>query len=158
MSKVGEGGVNTINTSNTQSRGEVLFRDQQYFQKQIASRIDQLLENYHSILKISKVNESSQNNSEIYEMETRTTNIINAGEGLLKIIEELKQNIILNDFSTMIEEVRLQNLIYQRENERTNKSIKQITEEISKSIEELENEYYNSSYKLPPNSNSISLS
>ncbi|KAN0012061.1 hypothetical protein ACTFIU_000283 [Dictyostelium citrinum] len=133
-----------------QTRGEVLFRDQQFFQKQIDSKIMQLLENYHNIIKISKVNDPLKNASEIYEMETRTSNMLNAGEGLLKIIEELKQNLILNDFSTMAEEVRIQNLVYHKENERTNKSIKLISEELSRSLKELEDEYYNSSYKLPP--------
>ncbi|EGC37856.1 hypothetical protein DICPUDRAFT_76538 [Dictyostelium purpureum] len=133
-----------------QSRGEVLFRDQQFFQKQIDSKIMQLLENYHNIIKIAKINDPLKNSSEVYEMETRTTNMLNAGEGLLKIVEELKQNSILNDFSTMAEEVRLQNLVYHKENERTNKSIKLISEELSKSLKELEDEYYNSSYKIPP--------
>ncbi|EAL67882.1 hypothetical protein DDB_G0279087 [Dictyostelium discoideum AX4] len=137
-----------------QTRGEVLFRDQQFFQKQIDSKIMQLLENYHNIIKISKVNDPLKNASEIYEMETRTSNMLNAGEGLLKIIEELKQNLILNDFSTMAEEVRIQNLVFHKENERTNKSIKLISEELSRSLKELEDEYYNSSYKLPPPSSS----
>ncbi|KAN0031889.1 hypothetical protein ACTFIV_005757 [Dictyostelium citrinum] len=141
-------GANNLLTP--QTRGEVLFRDQQFFQKQIDSKIMQLLENYHNIIKISKVNDPLKNASEIYEMETRTSNMLNAGEGLLKIIEELKQNLILNDFSTMAEEVRIQNLVYHKENERTNKSIKLISEELSRSLKELEDEYYNSSYKLPP--------
>ncbi|KYQ92212.1 putative mediator complex subunit 22 [Tieghemostelium lacteum] len=149
---------NTSTQIQSNNRGEVLYRDQQYFQKQIDSKINQLVENYHSIVKISKINESIQNASEIYEMETRTMNILNSGEGLLKIIEELKQNLILNDFSAMMEEVRLQNIVYHRENDRANRSIKSIFEEVSKSLEELEYEYYNSNYKLPPTTSISTIS
>ncbi|EGG17298.1 hypothetical protein DFA_08291 [Cavenderia fasciculata] len=137
----GGSGVSTI------ARGETLYRDQQYFQKQIETKTNQMLDSFHEIIKISKINDSPQNVSEVFQMETNTTSILNSAEGLLRIIEELKQNIILNDFSNMMEEVRVQNEVYKKMNDRTTKRIKDLSDDVSRGLAELENEYYTSDYK-----------
>ena len=70
-----------------------------------------------------------------------------AGESLLKLISDLKQFLILNDFSTVNNAISNNTQRYRQLQELIDQRIVRVRDEMASDLVELENEYYSSPNK-----------
>uniref|UniRef100_A0A3P8TA54 Mediator of RNA polymerase II transcription subunit 22 n=1 Tax=Amphiprion percula TaxID=161767 RepID=A0A3P8TA54_AMPPE len=104
--------------------------------KRLKDDIKSILDNLTEIVKTAKIEDetqvsrATQAEQDHYEMHVR------AGESLMKLVSDLKQFLILNDFPS------LRSL-----QEECDKKLTSLRDEIAVDLYELEEEYYSSRYK-----------
>lgn len=72
---------------------------------------------------------------------------VRAGESLMKLVSDLKQFLILNDFPSVNEAISLRNQQLRTLQEECDKKLTSLRDEIAIDLYELEEEYYSSRYK-----------
>lgn len=72
---------------------------------------------------------------------------VRAGESLMKLVSDLKQFLILNDFPSVNEAINQRNQQLRSVQEECDKKLISLRDEISIDLYELEEEYYSSRYK-----------
>lgn len=72
---------------------------------------------------------------------------VRAGESLMKLVSDLKQFLILNDFPSVNDAISLQNQHLRSLQEECDKKLTSLRDEIAIDLYELEEEYYSSRYK-----------
>lgn len=124
----------------------------QNYNKRLKDDIRSILDNFTEIIKTAKVEEetqvsrATQGEQDHYEMHVRAANIVRAGESLMKLVSDLKQFLILNDFPSVNEAISLQNQQLRSLQEECDKKLTALRDEIAIDLYELEEEYYSSSY------------
>ncbi|XP_062334727.1 mediator of RNA polymerase II transcription subunit 22 isoform X1 [Osmerus eperlanus] len=124
----------------------------QNYNKRLKDDIRSILDNFTEIIKTAKVEEetqvsrATQGEQDHYEMHVRAANIVRAGESLMKLVSDLKQFLILNDFPSVNEAISLQNQQLRSLQEECDKKLTSLRDEIAIDLYELEEEYYSSSY------------
>lgn len=123
-----------------------------HYQKRLKEDIRSITDNFTEILKLaraepeknlttSKIQESS------YEMCVRAANITRAAESLMKLIWDIKQYLIINDFPLINDSIQKRvEVNYMKMQEMDNKLLS-LRDEIANELYELEDEYYNSLIK-----------
>ncbi|XP_009475364.1 PREDICTED: mediator of RNA polymerase II transcription subunit 22 [Nipponia nippon] len=96
----------------------------------------------------TQVSRATQGEQDNYEMHVRAANIVRAGESLMKLVSDLKQFLILNDFPSVNEAINQRNQQLRSLQEECDKKLIALRDEISIDLYELEEEYYSSSYSL----------
>ncbi|XP_078107716.1 mediator of RNA polymerase II transcription subunit 22 isoform X1 [Sander vitreus] len=121
----------------------------------------------------TQVSRATQAEQDHYEMHVRAANITNrcsssfsperkppinrspssvspcqvrAGESLMKLVSDLKQFLILNDFPSVNDAISLQNQQLRSLQDECDKKLTSLRDEIAIDLYELEEEYYSSSY------------
>jgi mediator of RNA polymerase II transcription subunit 22 len=125
------------------------------YQKRLKDDIRAMIDNYVEIIKLGngKVGEDiqfsrlSQAEQELYEVEVRAANVVRAAESLLKLVSDIKQFLILNDFSQVNEAIKTQNESYWHIQNKIDVHLLNIRDEMAADLFELEEEYYSSQYK-----------
>lgn len=113
-------------------------------------------DNFTEIVKSAKipteerqlVQKETQGHFDVYQMKVRASNIVRAGESLLKLISELKTFVILNDFPSINENMNQQNTTLKNTATFLMEKIIEMRDEFCIALTELESEYYNS-LRLP---------
>ena len=83
-----------------------------------------------------------------YSLQVRAANMVRAGESLMKLISDLKQYLILNDFPTVNETIANNSKMFLEVQENCDRKLTTIRDELATDLFELEDEYYNSTYKI----------
>ncbi|XP_024252805.1 mediator of RNA polymerase II transcription subunit 22 isoform X1 [Oncorhynchus tshawytscha] len=124
----------------------------QNYNKRLKDDIRSILDNLTEIIKTAKVEDetqvsrATQAEQDHYEMHVRAANIVRAGESLMKLVSDLKQFLILNDFPSVNEAISLQNQQLRSLQEECDKKLTSLRDEIAIDLYELEEEYYSSSF------------
>ncbi|KAM9394052.1 mediator of RNA polymerase II transcription subunit 22 isoform 1-T1 [Pholidichthys leucotaenia] len=124
----------------------------QNYNKRLKDDIRSILDNFTEIIKTAKIEDETQVSrptqaeQDHYEMHVRAANIVRAGESLMKLVSDLKQFLILNDFPSVNEAITLQNQHLRSLQEECDKKLTSLRDEIAVDLYELEEEYYSSSY------------
>lgn len=124
------------------------------YRLRLRDNVRSIRENFAEILKSAKVEHDSQANpftqfeQDQYELQVRIATISKAGENLLKLISDLKQFLILNDFGYVNEAVTLNTTQCQSDQENLNRRLSTVKEDVSNILGELEHEYYHRSMML----------
>ncbi|KAK2120526.1 Mediator of RNA polymerase II transcription subunit 22 [Saguinus oedipus] len=95
----------------------------------------------------TQVSRATQGEQDNYEMHVRAANIVRAGESLMKLVSDLKQFLILNDFPSVNEAIDQRNQQLRALQEECDRKLITLRDEISIDLYELEEEYYSSRYK-----------
>uniref|UniRef100_A0AAQ4RVF4 Mediator of RNA polymerase II transcription subunit 22 n=1 Tax=Gasterosteus aculeatus aculeatus TaxID=481459 RepID=A0AAQ4RVF4_GASAC len=134
----------------------------QNYNKRLKDDIRSILDNFTEIIKTAKIEEetqvarATQAEQDHYEMHVRAANIrefvladqlVRAGESLMKLVSDLKQFLILNDFPSVNDAISLQNQQLRSLQEECDKKLTSLRDEIAIDLYELEEEYYSSRYK-----------
>lgn len=122
------------------------------YQKILKDNIKTIIDNYMEIIKLTHVEVNETNNylesikvQEQYEMEVRASNICKASEELIKLIYNIKQFLIINDFPLINDAISsTANLAKSSE---IDKKLQRLRDEVSTELFELEDEYYSSYIK-----------
>lgn len=125
----------------------------QNYNKRLKDDIKSILDNFTEIIKTAKIEEETQVSrpaqaeQDHYEMHVRAANIVRAGESLMKLVSDLKQFLILNDFPSVNDAITLQNQQLRSLQDECDKKLTSLRDEIAIDLYELEEEYYSSRYK-----------
>ncbi|XP_028830701.1 mediator of RNA polymerase II transcription subunit 22 isoform X2 [Denticeps clupeoides] len=125
----------------------------QNYNKRLKDDIKSILDNFTEIIKTAKIEDetqvsrATQGEQDHYEMQVRAANIVRAGESLMKLVSDLKQFLILNDFPSVNEAISLHNQQLRSLQEECDKKLISLRDEIAIDLYELEEEYYSSRYK-----------
>nr|XP_031531706.1 mediator of RNA polymerase II transcription subunit 22 isoform X2 [Vicugna pacos] len=96
----------------------------------------------------TQVSRATQGEQDNYEMHVRAANIVRAGESLMKLVSDLKQFLILNDFPSVNEAIDQRNQQLRALQEECDRKLVALRDEVSIDLYELEEEYYSSSSSL----------
>ncbi|XP_029019870.1 mediator of RNA polymerase II transcription subunit 22 isoform X1 [Betta splendens] len=124
----------------------------QNYNKRLKDDIKSILDNFTEIIKTAKIEDetqvsrATQAEQDHYEMHVRAANIVRAGESLMKLVSDLKQFLILNDFPSVNDAISLQNQHLRSLQDECDKKLTSLRDEIAIDLYELEEEYYSSSY------------
>ncbi|XP_041049737.1 mediator of RNA polymerase II transcription subunit 22 isoform X1 [Carcharodon carcharias] len=126
----------------------------QSYNKRLKDDIKSILDNFTEIIKSARVEDETQVSratqceQDHYEMHVRAANIVRAGESLMKLVSDLKQFLILNDFPSVNEAINQRKQQLRNLQEECDKKLITLRDEIAVDLYELEEEYYSSSYSL----------
>merc|ERR1712126_86307 len=132
------------------SQREALLKS---YTKRLKDDVKSILDNYTEVVKVTKIEEETQVAhltqavEDSYEVGVRASNIVRAGESLMKLISDIKESLILNDFPAI--NTSLQMRVKQLKNieDETKKKLWQLREQVNDDLRILEEEYYSSLYK-----------
>ncbi|XP_066111949.1 mediator of RNA polymerase II transcription subunit 22 isoform X1 [Saccopteryx bilineata] len=126
----------------------------QSYNKRLKDDIKSIMDNFTEIIKTAKIEDetqvsrATQGEQDNYEMHVRAANIVRAGESLMKLVSDLKQFLILNDFPSVNEAIDQRNQQLRALQEECDRKLITLRDEISIDLYELEEEYYSSSSSL----------
>jgi len=80
-------------------------------------------------------------------MQVRASNMVRAGESLMKLISDIKQYLILNDFPSVNEAIAANSKMFLGLQTSADCSLTTLRDELATDLYELEEEYYSSQYK-----------
>ncbi|KAL8600835.1 Mediator of RNA polymerase II transcription subunit 22 [Nucella lapillus] len=129
---------------------EAQLRD---YTMRLKSNVKAMFENFTEIIKLARVEEdgqllrATQNEQDHYEMQVRASNIVRAGESLMKLVADLKQFRILNDFPSVNDSITGNVHLYQGMQKQIDSKLIELRDEMAADLFELEEEYYSSVYK-----------
>ena len=72
---------------------------------------------------------------------------VRAGESLMKLVSDIKQFLILNDFRTVNEAIHRNTDMYHQTQRSLDQKLLELRDDIAADLYELEEEYYSSAYK-----------
>ncbi|XP_044129237.1 mediator of RNA polymerase II transcription subunit 22 isoform X1 [Bufo gargarizans] len=127
----------------------------QSYNKRLKDDIKSIMDNFTEIIKTARIEEehqvsrSTQGEQDNYEMHVRSANIVRAGESLMRLVSDLKQYLILNDFPSVNEAINQRNQQLRALQEDCDKKLISLRDEIAIDLYELEEEYYSSSVCEP---------
>ncbi|XP_046542747.1 mediator of RNA polymerase II transcription subunit 22-like [Haliotis rubra] len=123
------------------------------YTKRLKDDIRSMLDNFTEIIKLARLEEDSQisrttqSEQDQYEMQVRAANIVRAGESLMKLVSDLKQFLILNDFPSVNESISGNTQLYKHMQGEVDAKLMVLRDEMATDLYELEDEYYSSVYK-----------
>ncbi|CAI6366892.1 unnamed protein product [Macrosiphum euphorbiae] len=124
------------------------------YTNRLKSDVKCMLENFEGIVKLCKTDDdqtqiSKATRSELiaFEMEVRAANIVRAGESLLKLVSDMKQYLILNDFPSVNEAIAQNSKLFRTKQVECDRKLTSLVDDMSTELYELEEEYYTSNYK-----------
>nr|XP_044998329.1 mediator of RNA polymerase II transcription subunit 22 isoform X1 [Jaculus jaculus] len=139
----------------------------QSYNKRLKDDIKSIMDNFTEIIKTAKIEDetqvsrATQGEQDNYEMHVRAANIVSgqgggntlgswvrAGESLMKLVSDLKQFLILNDFPSVNEAIDQRNQQLRALQEECDRKLITLRDEVSIDLYELEEEYYSSSSSL----------
>ncbi|KAK7094404.1 mediator of RNA polymerase II transcription subunit 22-like [Littorina saxatilis] len=129
---------------------EAQLRD---YTMRLKSNVKAMFENFTEIIKLARVEEdgqlqrATQNEQDHFEMQVRASNIVRAGESLMKLVSDLKQFRILNDFPSVNDSITANMHLYRDMQTQIDTKLMALRDEMAADLFELEEEYYSSVYK-----------
>lgn len=103
-----------------------------------------MINNYRQIVAHSSINDHTQ-----LQIKIHVENLVEASEALLQTIHQLKQLIIVSDFTTMNEELNKKTRLFEKQRKENEDKLLTVSKQIDQALLQLEQEYYSSTYKLP---------
>ncbi|XP_017965361.1 mediator of RNA polymerase II transcription subunit 22 isoform X1 [Drosophila navojoa] len=97
-----------------------------------------------SHIQISKITQCEQ---DALEMQVRAANMVRAGESLMKLVADLKQYLILNDFHSVNEAITNNSQLFRGKQIECDKKLMKLRDEMAMDLYDLEEEYYTSIFK-----------
>lgn len=123
------------------------------YQKRLKDDIRSMVDNYMEIIKSAKIEEDSQilrqtsAEQDQYEMQVRAANIVRAGESLMKLVSDIKQFLILNDFVSVNESITQNTQKFLKMQMDCDNTLHTLRDDMAADLYDLEDEYYSSTYK-----------
>ncbi|ELU16242.1 hypothetical protein CAPTEDRAFT_221845 [Capitella teleta] len=123
------------------------------YQKRLRDDIKTMTDNFLEIIRLMKIEEESHVSrpskceQDQFELEVRAANIVRAGESLMKLVSEVKQFVILNDFRSVNESIMAQMHMYRHVQTECDTKLFALRDDMAADLFEMEEEYYSSVYK-----------
>ncbi|XP_013790946.1 mediator of RNA polymerase II transcription subunit 22-like [Limulus polyphemus] len=125
------------------------------YNKRMKDDIKSMVDNFIEIIKLARVPQDEdsqvlrplQNNQDQYEMHVRACNVVRAGECLMKLISDIKQYLVLNDFPSINEAISQNTRFDKNMQNECDSRLCLLRDDVASELYELEEEYYSSAYK-----------
>ncbi|XP_064459017.1 mediator of RNA polymerase II transcription subunit 22-like [Ornithodoros turicata] len=135
----------------TQSK-EALLKS---YNKRLKDDIKSMVDNFSEMIKSTRVPLEEEGQvlrplqvtEDQYEMHVRAANIVRAGESLMKLISDIKQYLILNDFPFINDSIAQNSQRYCAVQMDCDQRLMALRDDMAAELYELEEEYYSSCYK-----------
>lgn len=88
----------------------------------------------------------TQTEQDGYEMQVRAANIVRAGESLLKLLSDIKQFLVLNDFHSVNDAISNSSAIYRNTQLDRDSKLMNLRDELAADLYDLELEYYTGNF------------
>ncbi|GAB6023338.1 Mediator of RNA polymerase II transcription subunit 22 [Chamberlinius hualienensis] len=82
-----------------------------------------------------------------YEMHVRAANVVRAGESLMKLVSDIKQYLILNDFPSVNQSITDNSQMFLKMQNDFDIKLMALRDDMAADLYDLEEEYYSSTYK-----------
>ncbi|XP_047002086.1 mediator of RNA polymerase II transcription subunit 22 [Schistocerca americana] len=115
--------------------------------------VKSMLENFDEIIRLSKaesdtqLSKMTQSEQDTFEMHVRAANIVRAGESLMKLVSDIKQYLILNDFPSVNEAITQNSKLFRTKQAECDQKLMSLRDDMAADLYDLEEEYYSSIYK-----------
>ncbi|GIY40762.1 mediator of RNA polymerase II transcription subunit 22 [Caerostris darwini] len=129
------------------------------YNKRLKDDIKSMVDNFVEIVKLARPPGDEDNSNVIRplatsqdqcEMHVRAANIVRAAESLTKLISDMKQFLILNDFPSVNETISAKTKVCRAVQEGIDNKLAAVRDDMAAELYDLEEEYYSSAYKLTP--------
>ncbi|XP_037933182.1 mediator of RNA polymerase II transcription subunit 22 [Teleopsis dalmanni] len=123
------------------------------YQLRLKEDVKSMLENFEEIIKLARGEGDSQISKitlceqDTFEMQVRAANIVRAGESLMKLVSDIKQYLILNDFHSVNEAIMSNSHLFRTTQIECDKKLMKLRDEMAMDLYDLEEEYYTSIFK-----------
>ena len=94
-----------------------------------------------------QISRMTQGELDAYEIQVRSANMVRAAESLLKLVSDIKQYLILNDFPSVNEAIAHNSNVFRSMQQESDKKLQDLRDDIISDLYELEEEYYISIHK-----------
>lgn len=95
----------------------------------------------------SQLSRMTQCEQDTYEMHVRAANIVRAGESLMKLVSDIKQYLILNDFPSVNDAIIQNGKLFRTKQVECDQKLASLRDDMAADLYDLEEEYYTSIYK-----------
>ncbi|XP_070490997.1 mediator of RNA polymerase II transcription subunit 22-like [Chironomus tepperi] len=123
------------------------------YNNRLKDDVKSMLENFEEIIRMAKgENENgqlaklTQSEQDGYEMQVRAANIVRAGESLLKLLSDIKQFLVLNDFHSVNDAISNSSAIYRNTQLDRDSKLMNLRDELAADLYDLELEYYTGNF------------
>jgi len=133
----------------TQSK-EALLKS---YNKRLKDDVKSILDNFFEVVKLGQVEDETQVDrmtqlEEVsFQMSVRSANVVRAAEALLRLVAEVKQYLILNDFPSVNEAISNNYLAFDKKTKEIDQTLLSIRDEVAQELYEHEEDYYYSHFK-----------
>lgn len=120
------------------------------YQKRLRDDVKSLADNFEQLIRLMKVENdaslmtSAKIQESGYEMKIRAGNMSRAAESVMKLIWDIKQYLIINDFPLINETISNEAKNALEEERTIDAKLTALRDDISNELYDLEDEYYNS--------------
>ncbi|KAB7504874.1 Mediator of RNA polymerase II transcription subunit 22 [Armadillidium nasatum] len=123
------------------------------YNKRLKDDVKSILDNFMEIVKLAQVDDETQVSrltqiEEInFQMNVRASNMVRAAESLMKLVADVKQYLILNDFPSVNEAITQNSELFRTKSIEADKKLLALRDDMAADLFELEEDYYSSIYK-----------
>ncbi|KAK7070583.1 Mediator of RNA polymerase II transcription subunit 22 [Halocaridina rubra] len=123
------------------------------YNKRLKDDVKSILDNFTEIVRLGLVEDESQINrmtqvEEInFQMQVRSANMVRAAESLMKLVADVKQYLILNDFPSVNEAITNNSQLFKTKSQEADQKLMALRDDMAFDLYELEEEFYGSIYK-----------
>ncbi|CAG0883188.1 unnamed protein product [Cyprideis torosa] len=123
------------------------------YSKRLKDDVKSILDNFTEIIKLGRIEDETQVNRHTQleqdglEMQVRAANIVRATESLNKLVADLKQYLILNDFPSVNDAIAQNTKVSRGQSEEIDTKLKALRDDLAVDLFDMEDEYYSSIYK-----------
>ncbi|XP_018906471.1 mediator of RNA polymerase II transcription subunit 22 [Bemisia tabaci] len=112
-----------------------------------------MVENFEEIIRLAKgehetqLSRMAQCEQDTFEMHVRAANIVRAGESLMKLVSDIKQYLILNDFPSVNDAITQNSKLFRNKQNECDQKLMNLRDDMAADLYDLEEEYYTSIVK-----------
>ncbi|XP_065214071.1 mediator of RNA polymerase II transcription subunit 22-like [Planococcus citri] len=123
------------------------------YNSRLKGDVKSMLDNFEDIVKLCKTEHDIQISRMIqceldaYEMQVRSANMVRAAESLLKLVSDIKQYLILNDFPSVNEAIMQNSKVFRAKQGECDQKLMNLRDDMAADVHDLEEDYYTSNYK-----------
>jgi len=123
------------------------------YRKRLKDDVKSMADNFSEIVKLcrvedeNQVNRATQAEEDGLEMQVRASNMVRAGESLMKLVSDLEIYLILNDFPNVNEAISSNSNMFKDMQSSCDRNLTSLRDDLATDLFELEEEYYSSSFK-----------
>ncbi|XP_042905634.1 mediator of RNA polymerase II transcription subunit 22 [Parasteatoda tepidariorum] len=129
------------------------------YNKRLKDDVKSMVDNFTEIVKLARPSHEDDGGNVIRplatsqdqcEMHVRAANIVRAAESLMKLISDIKQYLILNDFPSVNEAISQKTKMCRAVQDSIDSKLTNLRDDMASELYDLEEEYYSSAFKLKP--------
>ncbi|KAJ0407714.1 hypothetical protein P43SY_009051 [Pythium insidiosum] len=120
------------------------------YRQRVDNNVEKLVENFRGLLKTAKVKDKTNSSREAFQTSIYATTLVQASEALLKLVSEMKLSVALGDFEGMNQTVDATVDDLAKRCDDVDAHLAHLSSDIASALFELENHYYQSKWRCPP--------